>query len=178
MALLVNRDDVNLAAALYGVDSAALLGGVIETTDELTITTPPDDSEENDGAETVLPGHPLYLAVVAHARKEASEALYRLQARSDIANTAYSRVQRAGAEFDASNRRRDRGEVSEVLLMEDFQTMLQDLRALAVANGELAIAWIALIDRLGSGTSLDGGPALQSAGTRVRPKVSRKPSDP
>lgn len=181
MALLVNRDDVNLAATLYGIDSATSLVGLIETMDESDGTTNAEKSEaseKTEEAEQALRGYPLYSAVVAQARDEVSAAMSLLHLQSEVAITAYQRMRSVTAEFEASKARRDRREISEVQLMEDFQVMLQGLHMLAVANGELAIAWIALITHLGNGTSLDGGSTSQSAKTRVLPKVSQKPSDP
>lgn len=171
-ALLANRDDVNLAAALYGIDSAAAFAYAIEATDASS------GRSANDEAQAALLGHPLYLAIVAQARNEVSEALQRLQTQSDIANAAYNRMRDANAEFEAAKKRRDRGEMSEVQLMEDFLGLLQHLQMVAVANGDLAVAWIALFARLGNGTSIDGSSASRSALLDALPKVSQKTRDP
>lgn len=173
-ALLLNRNDVNLAAALYGIDPAERLSGAIEAMDESTGST------ESEELEATHPDYPLYAAVVAQARSEVSEALHHLQAQSDIADTAYTRVQSAKSGFQASKERRDRGQMSEVRLMEDFQELLHELQALSVANGDLAVAWIALIGRLGDGTSIDGSSTSTSTSARVRvlPQVSQRRRDP
>lgn len=172
VVLLLNRNDVNLAAALYGIDPAAGLSGAIEAMDEST------ESTKSEEVEATLLHYPLYSAVVAQARSEVSEALHHLQAQSDIADTAYTRVLSAKSEFQASKERRDRGQMSEVRLMEQFQELLHELQALSVANGDLAVAWIALIGRLGDGTSIDGSSTSSSARVRVLPQVSQRRRDP
>ncbi|RUR70887.1 hypothetical protein EJP67_27900 [Variovorax guangxiensis] len=143
MTVLANRNDINLAAALYDADPAAMPAGTI-------------DAAATDEAQDIeVPGKPLYARAVAQAREQVAEALRRLQMQSDIANTAYARVVNARAGFEVSKRRRDRGEISEVQLMEDFQGLLLDLHVLAAANGELALAWVVLMGSIGSGASID-----------------------
>ncbi|WP_432727443.1 hypothetical protein [Variovorax sp. W6] len=142
MAVLANRNDVNLAAALYDADPTAMPSGTI-------------DAEAEEAQNIEVPGKPLYARAVAQAREQVAEALRRLQMQSDIANTAYARVVNARTGFKASKQRRDRGEISEVQLMEDFQGLLLDLHVLAAANGELALAWVVLMGSIGSGASID-----------------------
>jgi len=175
MAVLSNRNDVNLAAALYGADASAMPDSVIEATNEAT----------NEGQQNIdVPGNPFYVHAVAQAREQVSEALRRLQAQSDIANTAYARVANARAEFESSKQRRDRGEISEVQLMEDFQGLLLDLHVLAAANGELALAWVVFMGSIGNSPSIDsiaGPQSAQAEQTDQLPflhKVSRKLRNP
>jgi len=144
MAVLSNRNDINLAAALYDADPMAMPAGTIDAADD-----------ETQAIDIEVPAKPVYARAVAQAREQVAEALRRLQMQSDIANTAYARVVSARAGFEASKRRRDRGEISEVQLMEDFQGLLLDLHVLAAANGELAIAWVVLMGSIGSGASID-----------------------
>ncbi|MGJ7500823.1 hypothetical protein ACSFBF_10730 [Variovorax sp. ZT5P49] len=171
MAVLANRNDVNLAAALYGADPSAMPDGVIEAANEV---------QQNID----VPGNPLYVHAVAQAREQVSEALRRLQAQSDIANTAYARVANARAEFESSKQRRDRGEISEVQLMEDFQGLLLDLHVLAAANGELALAWVVFMGSIGNSPSIDSIAGPQSAQAEQADqlpflhKVSRKLRNP
>lgn len=175
MAVLANRNDVNLAAALYGADASAMPDGVIEATNEAT-----NEAQQNID----VPGNPFYVHAVAQAREQVSEALRRLQAQSDIANTAYARVANARAEFESSKQRRDRGEISEVQLMEDFQGLLLDLHVLAAANGELALAWVVFMGSIGNSPSIDsiaGPQSAQAEQTDQLPflhKVSRKLRNP
>jgi hypothetical protein len=145
MAVLSNRNDINLAAALYDADPMAMPAGTIDAAAD----------EEAQAVDIEVPGNPLYARAVAQAREQVAEALHRLQMQSGIANTAYARVVSARAGFEASKQRRDRGEISEVQLMEDFQGLLLDLHVLAAANGELAIAWVVLMGSIGSGASID-----------------------
>lgn len=147
MAVLANRNDVQLAAALYGADADALPGGVIDTSGEASDIDAP-------GAEAS--GQPLYAHAVMQARDQVAGALQHLQMQSDIANTAYARVVDARADFEASKRRRDRGDISEVQLMEDFQGLLLDLHVLAAANGELAMAWVLFMGNVGGMGGMDG----------------------
>lgn len=169
MAVLANRNDINLAAALYGADPAAMPGGAIDATEESL-----DDID--------MPGEPpLYTQAVAQAREQVAGALHRLRMQSDIANTAYARVANARAGFESSKLRRDRGEISEVQLMEDFQGLLLDLHVLAAANGELALAWVVLMGSIGNGASVDAIASPRSAQAEQLPflhKVSRKLRNP
>jgi hypothetical protein len=175
MAVLANRNDVNLAAALYGADASTMPDGVIEATNEAS-----NEVQQNID----VPGNPFYVHAVAQAREQVSEALHRLQAQSDIANTAYARVANARAEFESSKQRRDRGEISEVQLMEDFQGLLLDLHVLAAANGELALAWVVFMGSIGNSPSIDaiaGPQSAQAEQTDQLPflhKVSRKLRNP
>jgi outer membrane protein TolC len=153
MAVLANRNDVQLAAALYGADTDALPGGVIDTSGEaLDIDAP--------GAEAS--GQPLYAHAVMQARDQVAGALQHLQMQSDIANTAYARVVDARADFEASKRRRDRGDISEVQLMEDFQGLLLDLHVLAAANGELAMAWVLFMGNVGGANGMGNDTAIDA----------------
>lgn len=171
MALLANRDDVHLAAALYGIDSAVALDGAIIAADEA------NGGAESDGVAAALSGHPLYDSALAQARGEVSEALNLLQERDAIANADYKRARDLKVEFEVAKKRRDRGEMSEVQLMEEFQVLSQHLQTLTVANGNLAIAWIALMGRLGNGTSIDiTSPSYSTV--HVSPGVSQKPRNP
>ena len=176
MAVLSNRNDINLAAALYDADPMAMPAGTIDAADD-----------ETQAIDIDVPGKPLYARAVAQAREQVAEALRRLQMQSDIANTAYARVVNARAGFEASKQRRDRGEISEVQLMEDFQGLLLDLHVLAAANGEFAIAWVVLMGSIGSGASIDtiadahSGQAERTRQNEQLPflhKVSRKLRNP
>ena len=149
MAVLANRNDINLAAALYDADPSAMPAGTI-------------DAAAEEARDIEVPGKPLYAYAVAQAREQVAEALQRLQMQSDIANTAYARVVNARAGFESSKQRRDRGEISEVQLMEDYQGLLLDLHVLAAANGELALAWVVLMGSIGSGASIDTVADLQA----------------
>jgi len=142
-AVLANRSDVRLAAALYGADPTAIPAGTIDAA----------ATGEKRGIEPAGESH--YASAVAQAREQVAEALRRLQMRSDIADIASARASNARVGFEASKLRRDRGEISEVQLMEDFQGLLLDLHALAAAKGELAIAWVVFMGSMGSGASLD-----------------------
>lgn len=167
MSVLANRNDINLAAALYGADPAAMPAGVIDAMDEA------QDIE--------VPGEPPYAHAVVQAREQVAGALHRLQMQSDIANTAYARVMNARAGFEASKQHRDRGDISEVQLMEDFQGLLLDLHVLAAANGELALAWVVLMGSIGNGASIDAVAGARSAQAEQLPflhKVSRKLRNP
>lgn len=171
MAVLANRNDINLAAALYDADPSAMPAGSI-------------DAAADEAQNIEVPGKPLYAHAVAQAREQVAEALRRLQMQSDIANTAYARVVNARESFEASKLRRDRGEISEVQLMEDFQGLLLDLHVLAAANGELALAWVVLMGSIGSGASIDTvadlrtGESGQADQLPFLHKVSRKLRNP
>ncbi|NDZ18329.1 hypothetical protein [Variovorax sp. WS11] len=147
MALLANRDDVDLAASLYGIDAASALDGVIATTGQ-------SDAGEPAQAEDSSAGYPLYPLVVEQARKEVSGALLSLQSQSDATQAAYRRMLDAKDGFELSKARHDRGQLSEVQLMEDFQGLMLALQRLAVANGDLAVAWIAFLGSIGGDTSI------------------------
>lgn len=134
-ALLANRDDVQLAASLYGIEARALLAGTIDTLEDAG-----------------LPGYPLFPQAVAQGRAEVAEALRRLQASNDAAFEANRRARETKDEFERAKTRMGRGEISEVQLLEDFQGLMLDQQRLAAADGELAIAWIALVASLGSRT--------------------------
>ena len=164
-ALLANRDDIQLAASLYGIEPRALLAG--------TIGVAEDPGEGDAEADADLPGHPLFPQAVAQGRAEVAEALRRLQASNDVAASANQRVRDARDEFERSKTQMSRGEMSEVQMLEDFQGLMLDQQRLAAANGELAIAWIALVASLGSRTSvvLRGSPASGAAAFRGRPGV-------
>lgn len=121
------------------------------------------------------------------ARDQVAGALQHLQMQSDIANTAYARVVDARADFEASKRRRDRGDISEVQLMEDFQGLLLDLHVLAAANGELAMAWVLFMGNvggasgMGNDTAIDAMATPQATQAKELPflhKVSRKLRNP
>lgn len=164
MAVLANRNDIHLAAALYDTDPGAMPAGTIDATDE----APAID----------VPGKPLYARAVMQARDQVAAALQHLQMQSDIANTAYARVADARADFESSKTRRDRGEISEVQLMEDFQSLLLDLHVLAAANGELAMAWVVFMGSIGDHTSIDAMTRPQAMQMPFLHKVSRKLRNP
>ncbi|NVM87028.1 hypothetical protein FHT32_000651 [Variovorax sp. SG517] len=163
MAVLANRNDINLAAALYGADPSAMPEGTI-------------DAAADEARDIEMPGKPLYAHAVAQAREQVAEALQRLRMQSDIANAAYAHVVNAREAFEASKLRRDRGEISEVQLMEDYQGLLLDLHVLAAANGELALAWVVFMGSIGSGASIDTVADLQQM--PLLHKVSRKLRNP
>lgn len=160
--LLANRDDVQLAAALYGIDPQSRLEGAI-------------DAEEAGAGEgdqehaTDLPGYPLFPDAVAQGRAEVAEALRKLQATGAAAADANRRVREANALFEQSKAQMSLGKMSEVQVLEDYQGLMLELQRLTVSNGNLAIAWIALMARLGSRTpvvlrapQVPGTAALQS----------------
>ena len=174
MTVLANRSDIRLAAALYGADPMAMPSGTIGEAQDVDVRA-----------------EPRYASAIGQAREQIAEALRRLQIRSDIADTASTHAEMARASFEASKLRRDRGEISEVQLMEDFQRLLLDLHAMAVARGELAVAWIVLMGNMGGGAaSMDAIAAPRSAQAeqtpwtgRIRPspflhEVSRKLRNP
>jgi outer membrane protein TolC len=168
-ALLANRDDVQLAASLYGIEPQALLVGTIDAARDSG-----DSGNSSDGdppAEAALPGYPLFPQAVARGRAEVAEALRRLQASNDMAVDASGRARRAKDEFERSKVRMSRGDMSEVQMLEDFQGLMLDRQRLAAADGELAIAWIALIASLGSQAPvvLRGSFAPDAAALRGRP---------
>lgn len=164
MAVLANRNDIHLAAALYDANSGAMPAGTIDATHEA-----PDID---------VPGKPLYASAVMQARDQVARALQHLQMQSDIANTAYARVAQARADFESSKAHRDRGEISEVQLMEDFQGLLLDLHVLAAANGELAMAWVVFMGSIGNDTSIDAMTRPQATPMPFLHKVSRKLRNP
>jgi len=161
-ALLANRDDIQLAASLYGIEARALLAGTIDAVE--------DAGETDVQADAGLPGYPLFPQAVAQARAEVAEALRRLQASNDAAFEANRRVRDAKDEFERTKTRMSRREISEVRMLEDFQGLMLDQQRLAVADGELAIAWIALVASLGSRTPvvLRASPAPEAAALRAR----------
>lgn len=171
MAVLANRDDVELTASLYGIDAASTLDGVIAAAGQ-------SDAGEPDQPEHGSAGYPLYPRVVERARKEVSEALLGLQSQSDSTQAAYRRMLDAKDSFELSKARHDRGQLSEIQLMEDLQGLMLALQRLAVANGDLAVAWIAFMGSIGGNTSIrsaatwhparEQGPPLPGSGTRRR----------
>ncbi len=170
MAVLARRSDINLIAALYDADPDALPDGVIDA---------------GGAAQDIdMPDKPLYANAVMQARDQVAGALRHLQMQSDIANTAYRRVADARADFEASKRQRDRAEISEVQLMEDFQGLLLDLHVLAAANGELALAWVVFMGSIGGDALIDAvANALDTRTTQSTQfpflhKVSRKLRNP
>jgi hypothetical protein len=121
------------------------------------------------------------VAVTLDRNDRVADALQNLRMHSDIANTAYVRVADARTDFEASKRRRDRGEISEVQLMEDFQGLLLDLHVLAAANGELAMAWVVFIGNAQSmrnDTAVDAMTSPQTTQLPFLHKVSRKLRNP
>lgn len=156
-ALLANRDDVQLAASLYGLEPKALLAGSIDAAEDTGDGDPPADAQ--------LPGYPLFPQTVAQGRAEVTEALRRLQASNDVAADASQRALAAKDEFERSKVQMGREEMSEVQVLEDFQGLMLEQQRLAVADGELAIAWIALVASLGSRTPvvLRASPAPDAA---------------
>ncbi|SFP20476.1 hypothetical protein [Variovorax sp. 770b2] len=165
-ALLANRDDIQLAASLYGIEPQALLVGTIDAARDSG-----DGGDSDPPAEAALPGYPLFPQAVARGRAEVAEALRRLQASNDMAADASGRARRAKDEFERSKVRMSRGDMSEVQMLEDFQGLMLDRQRLAAADGELAIAWIALIASLGSQAPvvLRGGFAPDATALRGRP---------
>ncbi|KIQ36795.1 hypothetical protein RT97_01210 [Variovorax paradoxus] len=163
-ALLANRDDIRLAASLYGIEPQALLVGTIDAGQGDS-----DNGDSSAGAD--LPGYPLFPQAVAQGRAEVAEALRSLQASNELAARATGRARRAKDEFERSKVRMSRGELSEVQMLEDFQGLMLDQQRLAAADGELAIAWIALVASLGSPTPvvLRGSPEPGAAALRARP---------
>ncbi|MBJ2155412.1 hypothetical protein [Variovorax sp. IB41] len=157
-ALLANRDDIQLAASLYGIEPQALLAGTI-------------DAGSDSATDADLPGAPLFPQVVAQGRAEVAEALRRLHASNGVAADAARRAHEAKDEFARSKVRMSRGDMSEVQMLEDFQGLMLEQQRLAAADGELAIAWIALVASLGSRTPvvLRGRPAPDAAALRTRP---------
>lgn len=168
--LLANRDDIQLAASLYGIEPRTLLAGTIRAAGQEGAN---GDAEDGGDAEpdADLPGYPLFPQAVAQGRAEVADALRRLQARSGLAAAAEQRAREAKATFEMSKARLDRGESSEVQMLEDFQGLMLDQQRLAAARGDLAIAWIALMASLGSRTSvvLRASPARDAAALRERP---------
>lgn len=164
IAVLANRNDIHLAAALYEADPGAMPAGTIGAADE---------AQDID-----VPGKPLYARAVMQARDQVAGALQHLRMQSDIANTAYARVAQARADFEASKARRDRGEISEVQLMEDFQGLLLDLHVLAAVNGELAMAWVLFMGSIGNDTSVDAMARPLATQMPFLHKVSRKLRNP
>lgn len=95
--------------------------------------------------------------VLAVAADEADEALARLRVQRAVALSVGRQVAAARAAFEAAQRRRDsEGRFPEVQALEDLQTLLAALRASAIADAELARAWIGLTLSLG-GTALTQG---------------------
>ncbi|MET3493238.1 hypothetical protein [Variovorax boronicumulans] len=168
--LLANRDDIQLAASLYGIEPRMLLAGTIRAAGQ--------DGDAEDGSDpdpdAQLPGYPLFPQAVAQGRAEVAEALRRLQARSGLAAAAEQRAREAKAMFEMSKTRLDRREISEVQMLEDFQGLMLDQQRLAAAHGDLAIAWIGLMASLGSRTPvvLRASPARDAAAAlRARPAL-------
>jgi outer membrane protein TolC len=165
-ALLANRDDIQLAASLHGIEPLALLEGTVDATDESGGGTREADAD--------LPGYPLYPHAVAQGRAEVAEALRRLQALSDSAAGAHRRVDEAKALFELSKTRMSRGELSEVQMLEDFQGLMLELQKMAATDGDLSIAWVALVASLGSRTPvvLRATPASNAAAFRGLPGLA------
>lgn len=165
-ALLANRDDIQLAAALYGIDPQAGLAGTIDAAE--------DTGEGGQEADTDLPGYPLFPEAVAQGRAEVAEALRKLQATSDAAAVANRRVRDAKVSFEQAKTRMSRGEMSEVQVLEEYQALMLELQRLAMSNGNLAIGWIALMASLGSRTPvvLHAPHAPDAAGLRARPRMA------
>ncbi|MBT2334066.1 hypothetical protein J7E49_09130 [Variovorax paradoxus] len=165
-ALLANRDDIQLAAALYGIDPQARLAGTIDAAE--------DTGGSGQEADADLPGYPLFPEAVAQGRAEVAEALRRLQASSDAAVDANRRVREAKALFEQGKARMSRGEMSEIQMLEDYQGLMLDLQRLAASNGNLAIAWIALMASLGSRAPvvLHAPHAPDAAALRARPRMA------
>jgi len=164
-ALLANRDDIQLAAALYGIDPQAGLSG--------TIVAAEDTGEGGEEADTDLPGYPLFPEAVAQGRAEVAEALRKLQATHDAAVAANRRVRDAKVSFEQAKTRMSRGEMSEVQVLEEYQALMLDLQRLAVSNGNLAIGWIALMASLGSRTPVVlHAPHAPDAVLRARPRMA------
>jgi outer membrane protein TolC len=163
--LLANRDDIQLAAALYGIDPQTRLDGTIDAAEE-----DPDEGDRVAGAD--LSGYPLFSDALAQGRAEVSGALRKLQAASAAAADANRRVREAKGLFEESKTRMSRGEMSEIQVLEDYQGLMLDLQRLTVSNGNLAIAWITLMASLGSRTPLvlhaPHAPAAAGLGGRSR----------
>lgn len=165
--LLANRDDIQLAAALYGIDPQASLGGTIDAAEE-------DPGEDSQEAGADLPGYPLFPDAVAQGRAEVAQALRKLRATSAAAADASRRAGEARALFEQSKTLMSRKEMSEVQVLEDYQALMLDLQRLAVSNGNLAIAWIGLMASLGSRTPvvLHAPQVPAAAGLRERPRLA------
>jgi outer membrane protein TolC len=163
--LLANRDDIQLAAALYGIDPQTRLDGTIDAAEE-----DPDEGDRVAGAD--LSGYPLFSDAMAQGRAEVSGALRKLQAASAAAADANRRAREAKGLFEESKTRMSRGEMSEIQVLEDYQGLMLDLQRLTVSNGNLAIAWITLMASLGSRTPLvlhaPHAPAAAGLGGRSR----------
>ncbi|MET3441877.1 hypothetical protein ABIC94_002639 [Variovorax paradoxus] len=164
--LLANRDDIQLAAALYGIDPHTRLDGTIDAAGDA------GESDQESGAED-LPGYPLFPDAVAQGRAEVAGALRKLQAMSAAVVEANRHVREAKALFEQSKTRMSRGEMSEVQVLEDYQGLMLDLQRLTVSNGNLAIAWIALMASLGSRTPLvlQAPQVPGTAALRARPRM-------
>jgi len=162
-ALLADRDDIQLAAALYGIDPQTGLGGTIDAA---------EDTGEN--GQDDLPGYPLFPEAVAQGRAEVAEALRKLQAANDAAAVAKRRVRDAKASFEQAKARMSRGEMSEVQVLEEYQALMLDLQRLAMSNGNLSIAWIVLMASLGSRMPvvLHAPHAPEAAALRARPRIA------
>jgi hypothetical protein len=123
----------------------------------------------------------LPVAVTLDRNDQVADALQNLRMHSDIANTAYARVVDARTDFKASKQSRDRGDISEVQLMEDFQGLLLDLHVLAAANDELAMAWVVFTGNAQSmrnDTAIDAMTSPQTTQLPFLHKVSRKLRNP
>ena len=149
-ALLAARPDVALATSLRKTQPPGL-GGAIEPT--LPMQGEPGDERTRVDVRTDVPD------VLAAARKEVGEALAGLRVHQAVAQSIRRQVAAARTAFEAAQRRRDSdGRFPEVQALEDLQTLLAALRACAIADAELARAWIGLTLALGGTPVMQGVP--------------------
>lgn len=147
-ALLAARPDVALASSLRRTQAPAGLGGAIEPSLPMRSQSG-ENSARSDEPQDVL----------GAARNEVGAALAGLRVHSAVALSVQRQVAAARTAFEAAQRRRDSdGRFPEVQALEDLQTLLAALRASAIADAELARAWIGLTLSLGGTAVMQGLP--------------------
>jgi hypothetical protein len=150
-ALLAARPDVALATSLRRTPAPLSPGGAIEPT--LPMPGEPGEDTTRGDVRADVP------EVLAAARKEVGEALAGLRVHQAVAQSIRRQVAAARTAFEAAQRRRDSdGRFPEVQALEDLQTLLAALRASAIADAELARAWIGLTLALGGTPVMQGVP--------------------
>ncbi|CAN5288686.1 hypothetical protein BH10PSE18_BH10PSE18_46930 [soil metagenome] len=157
-AVLLQRDDVALAGALYHLDPRPFLDGWIEPEDAAAgMDDGSAQASANDDAATIaVVGDPLS-QVIARAHREVAQATAEVVRRNQVAAALYDRaaasrqsVAQLQAQADAAARTDANAELE---LLEDYEQLMLHSQQLTSASADLALTWIKLLYRLGgSGT--------------------------
>ncbi len=148
-ALLLQRDDVALAGALYHLDPQPLLDGWIEPDD----TVASIDARGAQASAGVDVGDPLG-QVIERARREVAQAMAEVVRRNQIAAALYDR---AAASRRSAMQRQSTAQAdadAELDGLETREQLMLDTQQLTSASADLALTWIKLIYRLGGGSTL------------------------